>query len=111
MVYKSLNHKINNIASKLWGDIETNPGPSVVDPSKTIHAPYSQGNSFVFGRNAGIQCVAMNLIAVLFDFMYSIRSSSDLGEILNVGNELYIRLSQSAGQDLLMLTEFLTYCV
>ena len=27
MVYKSLNHKMNNIASKLAGDIETNPGP------------------------------------------------------------------------------------
>ena len=26
MVYKSLNHKMNNIASKLAGDIETNPG-------------------------------------------------------------------------------------
>ena len=32
MVYNNLNHKINNIASKLSGDIETNPGPSVVDP-------------------------------------------------------------------------------
>ena len=105
MVYKSLNHKINNIASKLSGDIETNPGPFVVDASKTIHAPYSQGNSVVFGPNAGKQCVAMSLIAILFDFMYSIRSSSDLEEILNVGNELYTRLSQSAGQDLLMLTE------
>ena len=105
MVYKSLNHKINNIASKLSGDIETNPGPFVVDPSKTIHAPYSQGNSLVFGSNAGKQCVAMSLIAILFDFIYSIRSSSDLGEIMNVGNELYTRLSQSAGQDLLMLTE------
>ena len=104
-VYKTLNHKINNIASKLSGDIETNPGPFVVDSSKTIHAPYSQGNSFVFGRNAGKQCVAMSLIAILFDFIYSIKSSSDLGEILNVGNELYTRLSQSAGQDLLMLTE------
>ena len=89
----------------LSGDIETNPGPFVVDPSKTIHAPYSQGNNFVFGPNAGTQCVAMSLIAILFDFMYSIRSSSDLGEILNVGNELYTRLSQSAGHDLLMLTE------
>ena len=105
MVYKSLNHKMNNIASKLAGDIETNPGPFVVDPSKTIHAPYSQGNSFVFGSNAGKQCVAMSLIAILFDFIYSIRSSSDLKEIMNVGNELYTRLSQSAGQDLLMLTE------
>ena len=36
MVYKTVNHKINNIASKLSGDIETNPGPFVVDPSKTI---------------------------------------------------------------------------
>ena len=104
MVYKTLNHKINNIASKLSGDIETNPGPSVVDPLKTIYAPYSQGNSFVFGANAGKQCVAMSLIAILFDFIYSIRSSLDLREILNVGNELYTRLSQSAGQDFLMLT-------
>ena len=105
MVYKSLNHKTNNIASKLSGDIETNPGPFVVDPSKTIHAPYSQGNSLVFGSNAGKQCVAMSLIAILFDFINSIRSSSDLKEIMNVGNELYTRLSQSTGQDLLMLTE------
>ena len=107
MVHKSLDHKINNIASKLSaaGDIETNPGPFVVDPLKTVHAPYSQGNSFVFGLNAGKQCVAMSLIATLFDFMYSIRSSSDLKEIMNVGNELYTCLSESAGQDLLMLTE------
>ena len=105
MVYKNLNHKINNIASELAGDIETNPGLFVVDPSKTIHAPYSQGNILVFGSNAGKQCVAMSLIAILFDFIYSIRSSSDLGEIMNVGNELYTRLSQSTGQDLLMLTE------
>ena len=105
MVHKSLNHKINNIDSQLSGDIETNPGPFVVDPSKTIHAPYSQGNSLVFGSNAGKQYVAMSLIAVIFDFIYSLRSSSDLGEIMNVGNELYTRLSQSTGQDLLMLTE------
>ena len=105
MVYKSLNHKMNNIASKLSGDIETNPGPFVVDPSKTIRAPYSQGNSVVFGSNAGKQCVAMSLIAMLFDFTCSIRSSADLKEIMNVGNELYTGLSQSAGQDFLMLTE------
>ena len=106
MVYKSLNHtQKNNIASKLSGDIETNPGPFVVDPSTTIYAPYSQGNSLVFGSNAGKQCVAMSLIAILFDFIYSIRSSSDLIEVMNVGNELYTRLSQSTGQDLLMLTE------
>ena len=100
-----LNHRKNNIASKLSGDIETNPGPFVVDPSRTIYAPYSQGNSLVFGSNAGKQCVTMSLIAILFYFIFSVRSSSDLKEIMNVGNELYTRLSQSAGQDLLMLTE------
>jgi len=92
-VYKSLNYKTNNIASKLSGDIETNPGP------------YSQGNSLVFGLNAGKQCNAMSSIAILFDFTYSIRSSSDLKEIMNVVNELYTRLLQSTGQDLLMLRE------
>jgi len=49
----------------------------------------------------------MSSIAILFDFIYSIRSSSDLKEIMNVGNELYTRLSQSTGQDLLMLRELL----
>ena len=29
-------------------DIETNPGPPVVDPNKTIVAPYSQGNVAAF---------------------------------------------------------------
>ena len=29
-------------------DIETNPDPPVVDPSKTIVAPYSQGNVVAF---------------------------------------------------------------
>ena len=47
----------------------------------------------------------MSLIAILFDFIYAIKSSLDLREILNVGNELYTRLSQSAGQDFLMLKE------
>lgn len=38
MVYKNVNHSgMNSIISKLSGDIETNPGPLVVDPSKTIH--------------------------------------------------------------------------
>ena len=44
---------MNDNAFKLSGDIETNPGPFVVDPSKTICAPYSQGNDLVFGSNAG----------------------------------------------------------
>ena len=39
---------------KLSRDIEENPGPTFVDPSKTIDAPYSQGNVDVFGPNAGV---------------------------------------------------------
>ena len=84
---------------------EGNPGPFPVDPSKTIVAPYSQGNSAVFGSNAGKQCVVMTLIAILFDFIFSIRSSRDLVEIMNFGNKLYTRLSHSAGQQLLILKE------
>ena len=41
-------------------DIEKNPGPTpmYIDPSKTISAPYRQGNELVFGQNSGQQCVA-----------------------------------------------------
>ena len=47
-------------------DVEKNPGPTfIIDPSKTIHAPYSQGNVDVFGPNAGQQCVAMSLCALI----------------------------------------------
>lgn len=105
LVYKNGNHRIKTIVSKLSGDTETNPGPCVVDASKTISAPYSQGNSLVFGANAGKQCVAMSLMAIVYDWMYSITSSSDLVEIMNVGNQLYTHLSQLAQQDFLMLSE------
>ena len=41
--------------------IETNPGPLVyLDATKTVNAPYCQGNVTVFGENAGQQCVAMS---------------------------------------------------
>ena len=53
----------------LSGDVETNPGPTVVNPTKTISAPYSQSNAEVFGvRNAGRQCVAMSLSALIYIF-------------------------------------------
>ena len=29
---------------RLANDVETNPSPGIVDPTKTIAAPYSQGN-------------------------------------------------------------------
>jgi hypothetical protein len=39
--YKDLNHRINYCKLSLSRDIEVNPGPTFVNPSKTIHAPYS----------------------------------------------------------------------
>ena len=46
-VFRDRNHIINYCEFCLSRDIETNPGPPVVDPSKTIVAPYSQGNVVV----------------------------------------------------------------
>ena len=58
-IYKNLNHRMNYCKFNLCRDIEKNPGPTyIIDPSKTLHAPYSQGNVAVFGQNAGQQCVA-----------------------------------------------------
>lgn len=44
-------HRENCTKDKLCNDIEKTPGPGMhhVDPSKTIEAPYSQGNIIVFG--------------------------------------------------------------
>jgi hypothetical protein len=53
-VYKNVNHLKNVCQSVLCTDIETNPGPVFyIDPSKTISAPYSQGNQIIFGETAG----------------------------------------------------------
>jgi len=43
-VYKSLNHRLNYCHFCLCNDIEKNPGRTHISPSKTIHAPYCQGN-------------------------------------------------------------------
>ena len=68
--YKSLNHRVNFGQFKLCTDIEKNPGPSVYgDATKTINAPYCQGNVTVFGENAGQQCVAMSLSALIYSKM------------------------------------------
>ena len=67
IAYKSLNHRVNFGQLKLWTDIEKDLAPSVyVDATKTIHASYCQGNVAVFGENAGQQCVAMSLCALIY---------------------------------------------
>ena len=104
-VYKNSGHITAHITRKLSGDIESNPGPYVIDPSRTICAPYSQGQFLVFGPNAGSQCVVMSLTAILYNSVHTIRSSADLVQIMNIGNELYKHLSFSARQEYLLLTE------
>ena len=96
--YKSLIHRVNFGQFNLSTDIEKNPGPSVyVDATKTIHAPYCQGNVVVFGENAGQQCVAISLCALIYNRLYSkirmITLVDDMIQIMTVGNQLYSSLS------------------
>ena len=73
-----------------------------VDSSKTIAAPYSQGNELVFGQNARQQCIAMILCSLIYNTRQSISSAQDLINIMNFGNQLYSSLSQLARQFYLM---------
>ena len=102
--YKSSIHRVNCGQFKLSTNIEKNPGPSVyVDAAKTIHAPYCQGNVVVFGENAGQQCVAMSLCALIYSKIR--RITYDMIQIMTVGNQLYSSLSFLARQSMFMLTE------
>ena len=109
-LYKNQTHVANYCKFKLSTDIEKNPGPHpvYVDPSKTIAAPYSQGNELVFGQNAGQQCVAMSLCSLIYINKQGISSVNDLIQIMNIGNHLYSSLSQLARQSYLMQTELPT---
>ena len=105
-VYKNVNHLKNVCQSALCTDVETNPGPVFfIDPSKTISAPYSQGNQIIFGETAGQQCLAMCLCALIYNKRQKICTPQDLVHIMNVGNELYSNLSRLARQSFLLLTE------
>ena len=81
--YNSLNHRVNFGQFKLCTDIEKNSGPSVyVDVTiKTIHAPYCQGNVTIFGENAGQQCVAMSLCALIYSKITKITSVADMTQV------------------------------
>ena len=56
-VFKNLNQKTSYFKFLLSTDIESNPSPPVVDPAKTISAPYTQNNIAVFGTRNVQQCV------------------------------------------------------
>lgn len=90
----------------LTNDVETNPGTGIVDPTKAIATPYCPGNVEVFGTaNAGTQCVAMSLSALVLNFRNPITSWADLVQVMNIGNNMYSALSQSCKQGLLLLTD------
>ena len=74
-----------------------------VDPGKTIQAPYIQGN-VVFGQNAGQQCVAMSLCALIYHNMKEIGNPDDLKQIMHIGNQLYNSLSLLSRQSFLLST-------
>ena len=75
------------------------------DHTRTIQAPYNQGNVELFGQNAGTQCVAMSLTSLIYNYRSSISSSLDLVNIMNIGNELYSGLPRLSRQIFLLLTE------
>jgi hypothetical protein len=109
-------HRISCCKFKLCTDIEKNPGPSYIcqyiDPSKTICAPYSQGNFDMFGENAGQQCVPMSLCSLIYNSSNnSITSSRELIEIMNIGKQLYSALSALSRQTYLLLTELPTMVI
>ena len=108
--FKDLNHNhmVNYSKLILSGDIETNPGP-FNNPSRTIHAPYSRGNTDIFGENAGRQCVPMSLCSLIYLYRNnSIYDSNDLVNIMNLGNQLYSSLSRLSRQMYLLLEELPT---
>ena len=76
-----------------------------MDPSKTINAPYCQGNVVVFGQNTGQQCVAMSLCALIYHNMKGIGNPDDLKQIMHIGNQLYSSLLKLSRQSFLLLTD------
>ena len=80
-------------------DVEENPGPTIfdiIDLMITVSADYSQGNEALFGENAGKQCVAMSLTAIIYHQVEHINewTSSTLNNILTIGNNLYVSISK-----------------
>ena len=62
-------------------DVEENPGPTIfyiIDRMRTVSADYSQGNEALFGENAGKQCVAMSLTAIIHDLIIYMKKISPL---------------------------------
>ena len=93
-------------------DVEENPGLTIFDvihaTRTTLCADYSQGNEALFGENAGKQCVAMSVNAIIYHHIEDINlwTSSTWNNILAIGNNLYISMRCSVQtNDYLLLTD------
>ena len=91
-------------------DVEENPGPTIfdiIDPMITVSVDYSQGNEALFGENAGKQCVAMSLTAIIYHQVEHINEwTSTLNNVLTTGNNLYVSIRYSVqANDYLLLTD------
>ena len=94
---------------RLSNDVEENPGPTIddiVDCSHTIHARFNQGND-IFGSNAGKQCVAMSLSAIVYKEVKSVNiwNQTTLNTIMVCGDNLYGTISRSINKNYLLLTD------
>ena len=95
---------------RMANDVEENPGPTlydIVDPCKTICADFSQSSARKFGQNAGKQCVAMSLTAIVQTQVKNMTTwdSSFLNKILCIGNNLYTCIHNSVNKDFLLLSD------
>ena len=61
-------HTAFAIPKNTGDDLVENPGPTIfdiIDPATNVSTDSSQGNEAIFGVNAGKQCVAMSLTAII----------------------------------------------
>ena len=89
-------YNIGQLLLKFSNDVEENPGPTIndiVDCSCTIHASFNQGNN-LFGSNAGKQCVAMSLSAIVYKEIKSVNiwNQKTLNTIMVRGDNLVEKL-------------------
>ena len=102
-------YNIVQLLLRLSSDVEENPGPTIddiVDCSHTIHARFNQGND-IFGSNAGKQCVAMSLSAIVYKEVKSVNiwNQTTLNTIMVCGDNLYGTISRSINKNYLLLTD------
>ena len=58
---------------------------------KLVRGSYHQGNALIFGNNAGYQCTAIALAALIFSSLFPVSEwrTHDADQILLYGNSLY----------------------